>query len=878
MNKQVSAILQCGPLVLLCTSIAATATPIRLTVRPRGTNRVELIFGPVTPDVYYEVLARTNGSEGYWRSLAGYNSGSNKTITATCDLGGIPGLTLKTLNNWTFVAGRWDDPNGDMLPPLYKELALRIDPYASADPYGLIMGDGWSNIQKLQNDMNPFMWYQPPAPHPEIKFMQGGTNDQRHGTAILTWQVQYGPVPDYFLIERAVRTPRPMTNNPYWQQRPPGGLPGRTFTNRPPNFPQGFGRPGWQREDPFVTGPFQVVARSIGQPGVRDYRYVETNVDTLFQPLYRIQPHYSPPLHAHLDQVNTTSIRKTIISVTAQPTTNGYVLTVPHPIPYAWYLLLVRDKSDSQWRASGYFASGTNRNPVHLRVDKRGMMSGGQSPIAMPEVKFLPDVVEPEFVAGWGEDSDGDGLPDVYEVLVTHTEPDNADTGETGILDGYKEMTSDGWSNLEKFRRRVDPLRPAHPPPTVELKQPTAIEIMKAMTPTSGLSCEPEIEIRTNGAVRYQAIEQAPWMLSKILNYRQPNDRRTFDVRISWQFAEPKPRQYDGGALPAYEALEPLLERVNLQLFEAFKAKLDTNPPLSRSETSNAMAAIERVYRQGEMDKGIVMAELMTLQDNQLQDFYGKVVDQHGQPVPGANVTAQVNLSSARGSTQQTQTDANGLFQFTGLRGRSLYVTPEKPGFQIQGHGLGEKGANEPETSPTQRAAYTMWKLRGPEPMIHKELSCRTLQPDGRVYSVDFVKNQIAEGANTPADMTIQIQRPPEIKPREKFDWSFTMAANGGGFIEVTNDAYLNEAPESGYHQRYQMTRYATNVLNYSTWPIYRTDRTFYIKSRGGRVYGHFQIKELEPDYRGKAALRIESYINPAGSRNLEFDPAKQVR
>jgi hypothetical protein len=80
------------------------------------------------------------------------------------------------------------------------------------------------------------------------------------------------------------------------------------------------------------------------------------------------------------------------------------------------------------------------------------MMHGGQSPIAMPEAHFLSDVVAPEFTAGWGEDSDGDGLPDIYEVLVTQTDPTSSDTGGTGILDGYKELTSDGWSNLEKFR------------------------------------------------------------------------------------------------------------------------------------------------------------------------------------------------------------------------------------------------------------------------------------------------------------------------------------------------------------------------------------------------------------------------------------------
>ena len=64
---------------------------------------------------------------------------------------------------------------------------------------------------------------------------------------------------------------------------------------------------------------------------------------------------------------------------------------------------------------------------------------------------------EAKFAAGWGEDSDGDGLPDIYEVLVTHTSPDNADTGDTGTLDGDKDMSGDGWNNSEKFRCRADP-------------------------------------------------------------------------------------------------------------------------------------------------------------------------------------------------------------------------------------------------------------------------------------------------------------------------------------------------------------------------------------------------------------------------------------
>ncbi len=859
--------------ICFCAFSDTLAAPIHLTVQPKGTNQVELILSPVLPDVPYEVLARTNGAEGHWIKFAGPFGTTNKTVSGTFDLSAISGLTLNTLKNWTFVAGRWDGTPGYDLPPLYKELVLRIDPFDSGEPEGNLMGDGWSNIQKLNNNMDPFSWCTPPAPQLNVQF--SGDLNARKGSAILTWQVLYGTVPDYFLIARADRTLRPMTNNPNYASRPSQVRPDRFGTNYPPQY-----RRPPRRENPVITGPFELAARIPGQAGVRDYRYVETNVDTLFSPLYKISAHYSPPLHARLDHVNAKAIRETILSVTAKQSTNGYELTTLNPVPYAWYLLLVRDKNDPQWRASGYFESGTNRNPVHLQVDKKGMMSVGQSPIAMPAVKHQPDVAGPEFAAGWGEDSDGDGLPDIYEVLVTKTEPDEADTGNTGVLDGYKEMTADGWSNLEKFRRRSNPLKPAHPPATVELRKPTGIEIMKAISPQSDLCYELLLEIKTNDTAGFQPAEQFPELFSRMVNYRQPNEHKNFDLRVSWKYSSLLAEGYDrlerSQVATDYQAVESLRQKTSVKLFEAFATNLMINPPLCRNDASNRAAAIEHAYRNGEMDKEVAMAELMTLQDNQSLDFYGKVIDQFGQPVVGAEVTAQIGLSMGAGSTHKAQTDANGYFQFTGLRGHSLNLVPQKNGYQMEGHGI--KGPNGPETSSNDRGIYAMWKLKGPEPMIHNDLYNNKIQPDGRTYMIDFQKNQISEGTNSPGDMLVQIQRPPQIKPREKFDWSFVMTAIDGGFIEVTNDVYLNEAPEKGYQPQYEMKRYATNVINYASWPTFRTDRTFYLKSRGGKVYGHFQIKELEPDYRGMAAIRIESYVNPAGSRNLEFETSKQIR
>jgi alpha-tubulin suppressor-like RCC1 family protein len=869
------------------------------------------IISNTQPDVQYEIQRKQDKTN--WISM-GFVLGSEMTNWTAFDF-----RITNAINSKTIRIRSWIDSQGVGIPDWWQ---LKYFGSVGIDPYGNPEGDGWNNMQKFQNNMEPFMWYPPPAPKLSAQFF-GGMNTDHKGSAILTWQIANGPVPDFFLIERANRTLRPITNNPYFQQPPPGARFGANGTNRlpfdprfgsqgtnrlpagarfgvfgtnrpppyarvgsngsnlPPNFRPMYGRPpGSLREDPLVMGPFVVIARIPGRPGVSDYRYVETNVDTFFQPSYRIQPHYSPPLHAHLNQVDAAGIRRTILSVAAQQTTNGYALTALHPIPYARYLLLVRDKNDPQWRASGYFASGTNRDPVYIQVDKKGMMSSGQSPIAMPEVKFLRDVVEPEFTAGWGEDSDGDGLPDIYEVLVTHTDPDNADTGDTGNLDGDKDMSGDGWNNLEKFRHRADPTRKAQPPAAVELIKPNDIEIWQALLPKSDLPFDVKLEVRVAGSDSYQPIEQIPSMIHRITNSRQRNERRNFDLLVAWQYPAPNADQTMGGSYPGMPAslvtLASLENKADVQVVESFGASLAARPPLSHNDMTNYMASIDHAFRQDDIDQSELMGESMALQDNQSQDFYGKVVDQHGQPVIGADVTVQINLGVGRGSTQKVETDGAGLFECTGLRGQSLTITLEKKGFQIEGHGLGQH--NGTDTAPDNRMVFTMWKLKGPEPMLHNELNARKIQPDGRVFTIDFLKNEITEGTNVAGDILVQIKRPPAVKPREQYDWSFVMTAIDGGFIEVTNDIYLNEAPQSGYQQQYQMNRYATNVVNYSTYPLYRTDRTFFLKSRGGKVYGHFHINELDPDYRGgMASLRIESYINPAGSRNLEFDPAKQT-
>jgi hypothetical protein len=67
---------------------------------------------------------------------------------------------------------------------------------------------------------------------------------------------------------------------------------------------------------------------------------------------------------------------------------------------------------------------------------------------------------------------------------------------------------------------------------------------------------------------------------------------------------------------------------------------------------------------------------------------------------------------------------------------------------------------------------------------------------------------------------------------------------------------------------------FQTNVIGWQ--PEFQ--HAYYFKSKDGQVYGRMTINitadfQPPPTYFG-----AEIYANPAGSRNLEFDPKKQIR
>ncbi len=253
--------------------------------------------------------------------------------------------------------------------------------------------------------------------------------------------------------------------------------------------------------------------------------------------------------------------------------------------------------------------------------------------------------------------------------------------------------------------------------------------------------------------------------------------------------------------------------------------------------------------------------------------IYGKVIDQNGAPIAGVNVT--VTTSYLRGYGQgineyKTSTDNQGGFGVL-ANGYTPRYDFHKDGYAFDKDvrdfpgntvvPIGENSAEKPFIFP-------MWKLSGVEPWIVSEKHY-VISPDEKDYTIDLIQGNVSE-SNPVGDFRVNIKQSGQMFQDGSFKWAFVMKAIDGGFIECQPDTFHYEAPESGYNAK----------LEYTMGPIMSRSRPawsgFYLESRGGKVYGRFLIEiSLQKD--GTFDLKIESIINPNGSRNLEFNVGKTV-
>ncbi|HWA08545.1 MAG TPA: carboxypeptidase-like regulatory domain-containing protein [Opitutaceae bacterium] len=264
--------------------------------------------------------------------------------------------------------------------------------------------------------------------------------------------------------------------------------------------------------------------------------------------------------------------------------------------------------------------------------------------------------------------------------------------------------------------------------------------------------------------------------------------------------------------------------------------------------------------------------------------FFGRVIDQHSQPIPGVKVTLLIRRTKALGPLAigdtfdypSLTTDADGRFALLNANGALLEMKSlEKPGYEPSEKALRASYWywREPKVAfhpnPEHPEIFRMWEKAGAE-WLEDKSQRGYFRYDGTPVVIDLHERPLGNGG----DLRVVLVRKPETLPAGKglFEWTLTIAAVDGGLIE-SNDEQMYRAPDEGYRPEV--------IIHVAADDPKWTDHgsfSFYLRLRGGTQYGRAEISVLGGAERQSAVFELTSYINPTGSKNLEYDSLQHTR
>ena len=277
-----------------------------------------------------------------------------------------------------------------------------------------------------------------------------------------------------------------------------------------------------------------------------------------------------------------------------------------------------------------------------------------------------------------------------------------------------------------------------------------------------------------------------------------------------------------------------------------------------------------------------ILHELAQKSNKPIQ-FYGLVIDQDGSPISNVKVTLEIRTTKEpmSGKIQDVfehpvmMTDAQGRFAITDAKGALLAVQSlEKVGYVPSSKAFNHSywywsdprevfhpNADKPEI-------FHMWKKAGAERLVRKGISA-PLRYDGTSSTFDlFAGHEASNG-----DMRVTLVRNPQqiTYGQRNYEWTLTVESLGGGLIE-SNDEQMYRAPAEGYQPKLviHMPADAADWTDEKSFNLY-------LKFHDGKEYGRAELKALIGSDRQTTPFYITSFINPTGSRNLEYDSMQNV-
>jgi len=328
---------------------------------------------------------------------------------------------------------------------------------------------------------------------------------------------------------------------------------------------------------------------------------------------------------------------------------------------------------------------------------------------------------------------------------------------------------------------------------------------------------------------------------------------------------------------------EQALEKVRQEIFRL-------SDELEKAEKSGEEEKAKRIEKEieGQLPEKLINLVRLVKSNAFDLDFFGKVVDQHGEPVANAKInysmTAMYQLeTTARGVVE---TDQFGMFNIKASGYTLSLKMPEHPKLsnkympgtaklpfesgqsillEANDHGRGVQSWEG--YSKNNPYIIRAWRVEQFENVLHGR-TLLGLSPDNKVHT--FIKTKqysklIAKsGVHPDGDLLISCTRDPGGIEKKNGSWEVVIKAIDGG-LQETDDSYKIEAPVDGYHETVIISQdsgesFGTSVLK---------NKYYYYTARNGNAYGSLKIT-YEPYLKKRyCGLYVDYIINQNGSRNL---------
>ncbi|PAW79529.1 MAG: hypothetical protein B9S32_03050 [Verrucomicrobia bacterium Tous-C9LFEB] len=258
-------------------------------------------------------------------------------------------------------------------------------------------------------------------------------------------------------------------------------------------------------------------------------------------------------------------------------------------------------------------------------------------------------------------------------------------------------------------------------------------------------------------------------------------------------------------------------------------------------------------------------------------EFWGKVVDQDGNPIEGAQIKFTINNTPDPYGNLPTEivlSDANGLFSLTGKNGLGLSVWVSKEGYYSTSNQSSislnyslKGGVDQPFPTQDHPSVFVLKKKGQGAALIHKKLKV-PIPKNGTSVEINLAQGKVVAAGQ--GDLKIESWVNDDVKDRiHPYPWKCQVTILGGGW-QLKTEGLDFAAPADGYQAQDQVEMTVDN----SHWSRDMV-RQYFLHLNGDR-YVRMRFWMING---GNNFVDLDYYLNPqSGDRNLEFDAAKEIK